>query len=258
MGFYIPFTSTPAFIVLSARTNSDYGLDATIAPGLEHAQFRQKVFVLRCGACPIVRVMTQNGHRLIPKERTRPAVIIIRPLRTLGLVSRRRRSSSPAIPFLDGPTTCTGPLPVSLEILGYDLSVTQDEQTYPATTGCDQLSFNPSLYAQPTTTQADSASGLAVDLSVPQEQSASSPSPSEIDLLPLTLPRGFSINPNAADGKTSCTNAEARLGTMEAALCPEFSKVGSVTLTSSALPGPIPGYIYLGTPEPNDRYRLIC
>ena len=71
------------------------------------------------------------------------------------------------------------------------------------------------------------------------------------------MPEGFSINPSAADGKTSCTDAEARFGTTEEARCPESSKVGTLTLTSSALPGPIPGNIYLGQPKPGDRYRLI-
>ena len=255
LGFYIPFTSTPAFIVLSARTNSDYGLDATIA-GLEHAIPPEGVRIALWGV-PDSSSHDAERAPFNSQGKDQTCGNYYPPSPDTWPCFSPTPSSSPAIPFLDGPTTCTGPLPVSLEILGYDLSVTQDEQTYPATTGCDQLSFNPSLYAQPTTTQADSASGLAVDLSVPQEQSASSPSPSEIRALTVTLPRGFSINPNAADGKTSCTNAEARLGTMEAALCPEFSKVGSVTLTSSALPGPIPGYIYLGTPEPNDRYRLI-
>ena len=50
---------------------------------------------------------------------------------------------------------------------------------WPATTGCDQLSFNPSLYAQPTTAQTDSASGLEVDLRFPSDE-PDVPSPSEI------------------------------------------------------------------------------
>jgi hypothetical protein len=73
----------------------------------------------------------------------------------------------------------------------------------------------------------------------------------------VTLPVGFSINPNAADGKVACSDAEARIGTREAAQCPENAKVGTVSVDSSALPAPIPGYIYLGTPKPGDRYRLI-
>ena len=64
----------------------------------------------------------------------------------------------------------------------------------------------------------------------------------------MTLPVGFSINPNAADGKTACTDAEAMFGTKEEAHCPEFSKVGSLEIDSSALPGRFPGFLYLGQP----------
>ena len=125
-------------------------------------------------------------------------------------------------------------------------------------TGCDQLSFNPSLYAQPTTTETDSASGIDVNLSVPQQQSPTIPSPTELRGATVTLPAGFSINPNAADGKTACSDAEARTSApTEAANCPEFSKVGSLEIDSSALPGPLPGFVYLGEPLPGNRYRIF-
>ena len=124
-------------------------------------------------------------------------------------------------------------------------------------TGCDQLSFNPSLYAQPTTTETDTASGIDVNLSVPQQLSPTIPSPTELRGATVTLPPGFSINPNAADGKTACADAEARFGTEEEAHCPEFSKVGSLEIESSALPGPLPGFVYLGQPLPGNRYRIF-
>ncbi len=124
-------------------------------------------------------------------------------------------------------------------------------------TGCDQLSFNPSLYAQPTTSATDSASGIEVNLSVPQQFSPTIPSPTELRGATVTLPEGFSINSNAADGKTSCSDAEANFGTTLAAHCPDFAKVGSLTIDSSALPGPIPGFIYLGKPLPGNRYRVF-
>jgi hypothetical protein len=144
-----------------------------------------------------------------------------------------------------------------METLAYDRERDFAERPWPATTGCDQLSFNPSLSANPTTTETDTASGLDVKLDVPQFQDPSTPSPSEIQSTTVTMPEGFSINPNAADGKTSCSDTEARLHTKEAAQCPEFAKVGTVSLDSAALPAPIPGGIYLGDPLPGDRYRLL-
>ena len=166
-------------------------------------------------------------------------------------------SNSPRIPFLQAPTTCDAPLSSTLEVLSYDGGTTHATSSWPQGTGCDQLSFNPSLYAQPTTTQTDAASGIDVNLSVPQQLSPTVPSPTELRGATVTLPAGFSINPNAADGKTACADAEALFGTEEEAHCPEFSKVGSLTIDSSALPGPLPGYVYLGAPLPGNRYRIF-
>jgi hypothetical protein len=166
-------------------------------------------------------------------------------------------SSSPPIPFLSNPTRCSGPLAATFETLAFDNETDFAESTFPAVTGCDQLTFNPSLSAKPTTTETDSASGLDVNLSVPQFVSPTTPSPSEIKATTVTLPLGFSINPNAADGKVTCSDADAHFGTEEAATCPEFSKVGTLTIDNSALPAPIPGYLYLGDPLPGDRYRVI-
>lgn len=135
--------------------------------------------------------------------------------------------------------------------------MSETSSVYPATTGCDQLSFNPSLSAQPTTTSTDTPSGLEVNLSVPQEESPETPSPSEIRSTTVLLPEGFSLNPGSVDGKSACTDAEARLGTPEEAQCPETSKVGTLSLDSSALPAPIPGFVYLLQPKSGDRYRVL-
>jgi hypothetical protein len=73
----------------------------------------------------------------------------------------------------------------------------------------------------------------------------------------MTLPEGFSLNPSAAAGKTTCTDAQSAVGTEREADCPEFSKVGSVTIDTSALPAPIHGFAYLGEPRPGNPYRLV-
>jgi hypothetical protein len=166
-------------------------------------------------------------------------------------------SNSPERPFLQNPTTCGEALTSYLDIIAYDNEETHASAPYPPTTGCDQLTFNPSLAAQPTTTEADSPSGIDVHLNVPQTQSPTVPAPSEIRGTEMTLPEGFSINPSAADGKTSCTNAQARFGSEDEAQCPEFSKIGSLTIESAVLPGVLPGYAYLGEPLPGNRYRVI-
>ncbi len=245
IGFIEPLANTPLYIVLSARTGGDYGLDATAAGIPQTIVFNEQDLDL----WGVPAEPSHNAERApIGGGRCSDG-----PWPCFGPNS----SSSELNPFFDNPTSCGEPLSTSLELLAYTDGISSTSSEYPATTGCDQLSFNPSLYAQPTTKQADSASGLDVDLSVPQEESPSQPSPSEIRSLTVKLPQGMSINPNAADGKTSCSGAEARFGTEEEAQCPEFAKVGTATLDSSALPAPITGGIYIGDPQPGERYRLI-
>ncbi|HKN45131.1 MAG TPA: hypothetical protein VJW23_14555, partial [Propionibacteriaceae bacterium] len=98
---------------------------------------------------------------------------------------------------------------------------------------------------------------MDVSIKVPQLASPDVPAPSEIKQQRVTLPEGFSINPNAADGKVVCTDEQGAFGTTEEAHCPEQSKVGTAVLDSSTLPSPITGAIYLGESLPSDKYRLF-
>ena len=224
------------YIQLGARTDSDYGLDSA-ALGIER-QFSVETFTVKLWGVPADD--SHTPERCTSNEFCSPVA-----------------SNSPKVPFLINPGVCSADLTSKVTVVGYDNSVSSATAPWPRPTGCDQLTFNPSLSARPTTTAADSASGVDIDLTVPQIFSPSFPSPSEIKAATLKLPEGFSINPNAADGKLSCSDAEANFGTTEEAHCPEFSKVGVDTIDSPALPAPISGGIYLGNPLPGDRYRLI-
>ncbi len=254
LGFEAPFSNTPALIELSSRTGGDYGLDATFK-GIEQI-IPPEASILTLWGVP---AESSNDPWRAPLgfEAGRCLSYNPEPFQMGGRCFPPTASTSPRAPFLDNPTVCGEPLTASLEILAYDTGVSRLSTPYPASTGCDQLTFNPSLSGQPTTGATDTPSGLEIDLSVPQEVSPETPSPSEIRSATVKLPEGFSINANAGDGRTTCTDAEARLGTPDESQCPETSKVGTVSLDSSALPGPIPGYIYLLAPQPGDRYRIL-
>ena len=137
IGWLTPLFNTPVYHVLSARTGTDYGLDV-LTDGIEQilplVSFEEELWGVP--AEPI-----HNFERFGPGFRS-------------GFPS-----NSPAIPFLQNPTTCTGPLSSTLDALSYDGSTGEESAPWPATTGCDQLSFNPSLSAEPTTSEADSAFG---------------------------------------------------------------------------------------------------
>jgi hypothetical protein len=239
LAWRVPVFELPIYTVLSARTGGDYGLDAD-TDGIEHIYSILNVAYELWGvpADPI-HDPQRDG---VPNEE--------------GIVDVP--SDLPPIPFLQNPTNCTAaPQSATATLRSYEGTEHVVTAPWPRTTGCDQLGFNPSLSAQPTTTSTDSPSGLEVDLSVPQELSPTTPSPSEIRDLTTVLPEGFSINPNAADGKTACSDAEAKFGTPDEALCPDFAKVGSTTIESPALPGPLTGSIYIGEPQPGNKYRIF-
>jgi hypothetical protein len=250
LGFVVPIINGPSFVTIAARTDSDYGLDVE-STGFHHLLPPDTANVTLWG----VPASDQNddlrmpfgfggsGELCIaePEEPCEPATT----------------SDAPEAPFVQNPTTCGVPLTATVDVLSYDGETTHAETPWPGTTGCEQLAFNPSLTAQPTTTNADSATGLDVNLKAPQTQSATVPSASELRGTIVTLPEGFSINPNAADGKTSCSDAQANFGTTLAAQCPEISKVGTIEIDSSALPAELPGAIYLGQPLPGNKYRIF-
>lgn len=247
----------PQMIELRARTGGDFGLTAA-AVGLERFSPVNEVLQYFWGvpADPIhdpLRDFQTLCEMEIKQYLDAGEVPPCQP----GSPPPPTPSSIPELPFMSNPTACTGPLTSSVTVFSYDQETDHATAPYPEMTGCDQLSFNPSLSAKPTTTEADSASGIDVDLTVPQIQSPSTPSPSQIRHAVTTLPEGFSINPNSADGKTYCSDREASFGTERPAACPEHSKIGTTLIDSSALPEPITGYLYLGTPLPGDRYRMV-
>jgi hypothetical protein len=240
LGFKVILFNSPIYTEITARTDSDYGLRASTL-GLQHvlplAAFEQTLWGVP--ADPV-----HDNQRYADLTGAFPSGV-------------PTPSNSPERPFMQNPTTCAVPLSAHLFILAYNNQEATAETEYPMTTGCAQLSFNPSITARPTSTEADSPSGLEVDLTVPQFQSPTTPSPSEIRTATIELPEGVSINPNTADGKVACTDVDARFGTLEQARCPESAKIGSLEIESAVLPGDLPGALYLGEPKPGDRYRVV-
>ena len=253
----VPLAHSPAFIDLSGRTESDYGLDSNSSPIIQLLPFGELHFTLWGVPADPSHTSRRFHTPLIGLGECDPPGGFLGNDPCDEEVITGAPPSVPPAPYLQNPTTCGLPLSAGADLSYYNGDSYHADYAWPATTGCQQLSFNPSLTAVPTTSAADSASGLDVDLKVPQAQSPYTPSASEIRTNTVTLPPGFSINPNAADGKLACADADTAIGTRGGATCPEFSKVGTVSLDVAALPGRITGALYLGEPKPGERYRLI-
>ncbi len=266
LGLTVPLLHFPVYTIISARTGGDFGLKASVEGiGIHYFPLGElQVKLWGVPASPANDPMRFHFGSVVCYGFEGEDEATVDWTQLLGHSSCEdpkefgpQPSNSPQKPYLDNPTSCGEELNTHLEILSYDNGTDTKDAAWPATTGCDRLTFNPSLFAQPTAHTTDSASGLDVDLSVPQNESPTVPSSSEIRALTVTMPPGMTINPNAADGKTACADTEAAFGTPLEAHCPEYAKVGTLTLDSTALPGPIPGFIYLGEPKPGDRYRLF-
>jgi hypothetical protein len=228
LGFNVPFLKAPIFLVINARTESDYGLEVSTTD-IAHPLPLAYVDLTLWGvpASPTNDINRQPPGWEPSTQGQNPPTPTNAPLR----------------PFLNNPTTCDNQsLAASVTVTSYDKGVTHADTSFPPTTGCAKRLGLKLSWSQPTSTDTDTASGLDVDLKVPQPISPSVPSPSQIRATTVTLPEGFSINPNAADGKLACSDADSKIGTREPAQCPETSKVGTVSVDSSALPGPIPGF----------------
>ena len=162
-------------------------------------------------------------------------------------------------PLTDNPTTCTEePLVTSLEVQTYQnpQTTTKKGSSYPATTGCEREVFKPVLYASATTSEIDAASGLNVVLTDPQYEDLSA-SPSELESATVTLPPGFTINPDAADGQSACSDEQANFRSEGPAQCPDSAKIGTFEVASGTLSAPLEGSVYIGDPLPGNQYRLF-
>lgn len=113
----------------------------------------------------------------------------------------------------------------------------------PPVTGCNQLEgrFNPTIEALPESSQADTPTGLQVNLEVPQAEGPETLATPPLRNAVVALPEGMSANPSQANGLQACSLEQVGMsatGVPNAAAptCPDASKIGTVELETPALP----------------------
>jgi hypothetical protein len=164
-------------------------------------------------------------------------------------------------PFMTNPTDCSGP-PLQTTI---SVSSWQDPGSFatattslPAPTGCGALQFDPSISFSPSVSAADSPAGFSFNLHVPQDEEPYSVGTPALRTAAVTLPEGVSVNPSAADGLATCTEAQIGLGTDSEPTCPNASKIGTAEIVTPLLDDPLEGSIYLATPNDNPFDSLLA
>ncbi len=175
-------------------------------------------------------------------------------------------------PLLSLPTSCGNPLTEPLissmtadswanpSALSRSVYRWHDSSGAPlAMDGCNRLPFNPSITTTPDGQAGSTPTGLNVSVHVPQTVSLNPTGLSEADVkdTTVTLPAGVAINPSAADGLMSCSEAQIAVSVDAGASCPDASKVGTVEIKTPLLPDPLTGAVYLAAQNANPFGSLI-
>ncbi len=166
-------------------------------------------------------------------------------------------SSAAPAPFLTTPSVC-GPLEFGLRVRSREEGAAWLSETAEAgpLTGCQELPFSPRMSMSLSNPLADSPTGLAMTLSVPQDKAGELAS-AQLREVSTEMPPGISVSPAAATGLALCTSAQLGLDSSDPATCPGASQVGTVEIDAAVLPEPIVGAVYLGEPVGTERLRLF-
>jgi hypothetical protein len=181
-------------------------------------------------------------------------------------------SDAPLLPFLTLPATCGSEAPVVGLSADSDLAPGQyvsepallrDEGGNPsALAGCEAVPFSPTVSVLPMTTTTESPSGLGFQLDLPnqgllnpKEGAVAETEPVKTEVM---LPQGVTVNPAAADGQASCSEAQFAAATSENPGCPAASKLGTLVAKTPLLEEQIEGSVYLAAPHDNPFGSLLA
>lgn len=247
LGFYAKFF--PTLINIRVRSEDDYGLTASLE-GIG------SLIPLLSATTTIWGVPADEGHdplRITPYEALHCGGA---PCTAPG--EEPRHSGLVPAPFLSNATQCGLAQSFQLTAVSYSnpsLSASQPAQL-PGLTGCEQLGFSPTFSATPTSVEADSPTGLDVELNLPQDEAAKGRATAQLRDAKVVLPEGMTIAAGAADGLEACSAEQAGYRSSAPASCPDGAKIGSAEIDIPALAHPIAGAVYQRTPEPGHLFRI--
>jgi hypothetical protein len=162
--------------------------------------------------------------------------------------------------FMHNPFVCGQPQTTTLEVNSYEDPDTWETytSTMPALTGCDQLSFDPSIWVRGDNPFVGEGSSFEFGISVPQNTDPAGLATPPLSKVTAVLPEGLSINPSVANGAVACSDGAFGMGSMDASSCPAASRIGTVGFQVPPLPDPhMQGAIYLAEPKPGEQFRVF-
>jgi len=239
----------PTFVDLRVRSESDYSLVADVTD----ASAAAKLIELESTLWGVPFAESHDTERCTPSEAF------------LGCVeSPARPPDSPPdarpLAFMTNPTRCGVPLTMTVSASSWvepdRLEENQAEASLPEITECNRLPFGPSLTVAPTNRHTSAPTGLDMTIRLPASDGVGVLEPAQIRDIHIDLPKGFSINPGAAEGLDVCSPAQVHFKERVAAECPDAAKMASTEFEVGGLPRRLKGAIYLREPEQGNLFRI--
>jgi hypothetical protein len=238
----VPFQGVPSMVAFPTKAGPTY-IVGSLSPVDQHVTFT------------ISHIHPPNPAN--PEEA--PPIIESR------LVFFSAKSAQNINPLADGtyltmPSNCAGPQvsTLTLDTQGPPLEAEASSidalpyATPTGATGCENVPFNPEISVTTEGKRAvDSPEPTTVDVGIPFDATAPIAN-SYLKTAKVTLPEGMGINPSAANGLESCSEAQFGYHTAQPVTCPSASRIGTVQIQTPALPsGSITGEVYVGEPLKN-------
>jgi hypothetical protein len=247
LGFLAP---VPVLLDISVRTNGDYGLNATALSISESVN----IYSTRVTLWGVPADPSHDPERWITSS-----------------FARGTPSDQPRRPFLSNPTRCGVDLPTYFRVDSWQdpgnfLSYTSEPMAF---VGCNQLQFEPTIEAKPTTTLADAPSGIDFRLHIPQNKDVEEHEDpdglvsSHLRDAVVTLPEGLTVNPPSAAVLDACSLEQIGMSAAGVAngdpiACPDASILGKAEVVTPALDHVLPGRIYLARQDENPFGSLLA
>ncbi len=169
--------------------------------------------------------------------------------------------------FLTLPRSCEGPLSAAYRANSWEepgTFVAGPSEGALVVTGCDEIGFAATTQANPTTNQAESATGLDFNLDIddPGMLDPAKRALSDIRKTIVTLPEGMTVNPGVSAGLEACSPAQFAGETLDSQPpqgCPQASKLGNVEVETPLLDKEVvQGQVFTATQDDNPFNSLIA
>jgi hypothetical protein len=242
-------------IFFHVRSGGDYGLTASLDGIPETGPLQGAILTLwgvpAAASHDLEREGTVGDGAQDASEFCKPSVKVEGGLET----QTRCPSDAPAKPFLTLPSQCQPEQPFTATTDSWESPGQLQSYSFPEPgtaneiIGCEQLAFTPSLSLTPETTQADTPSGYAVELHVPQNEDPVGLATPDLRDAVVSLPAGIVVSPSATNGLLGCSQAQFAPSSSSAASCPPRSQIGTVKITTPLLSSPLEGRVFLAEPE---------